>query len=239
MAKKPNDDLFEGTTMSFGEHLEELRVSLFRAVMGIAAGCLIGFFIANGVVRFFQMPLERAMERYYLDKALSDLVVKFKEVPVEVKRIILDEGLIPEPMQIEAGQLADTLRLNYPEKFEALDVPSSWYTEGDFLKDGAKLLIDALDGAGKGKGTSAQKRVWETLSAKERATVAALAKAGAPPDRKQESELLAVLNALADRRELYSAEELAGLTGPDSDRSIAIGLTNQENLLQLIYASRH
>ena len=29
-AKKPHDDLFEGTTMTFGEHLEELRVCLFR-----------------------------------------------------------------------------------------------------------------------------------------------------------------------------------------------------------------
>ena len=30
MAKRPNDDLFEGTTMSFGEHLEELRTALFE-----------------------------------------------------------------------------------------------------------------------------------------------------------------------------------------------------------------
>jgi hypothetical protein len=62
MAKKPTDDLFEKSTMSFGEHLEELRVCLFRGVAGIALGCVIGFFAANWVVRFFQSPLERAME---------------------------------------------------------------------------------------------------------------------------------------------------------------------------------
>jgi len=61
MAKKlQTDDLFEKSTMTFGEHLEELRVCLFRGVVGMALGCLIGFFIANWVVRFFQSPLERA-----------------------------------------------------------------------------------------------------------------------------------------------------------------------------------
>src|SRR5688572_1735385 len=71
-AKKTNDDLFEGTTMTFGEHLEELRVCLFRSVIGIALGCVIGFMIANNVVNFFQTPLTRAMERYYIDKAITD-----------------------------------------------------------------------------------------------------------------------------------------------------------------------
>ena len=30
MARQPNEDLFANTTMTFGEHLEELRVALFR-----------------------------------------------------------------------------------------------------------------------------------------------------------------------------------------------------------------
>jgi len=221
MVKKPNDDLFEGTTMSFGEHLEELRVSLFRAVMGILAGCLVGFFIANPVVRFFQGPLEGAMQRYYLDKQFSDLVVKFKEIPVEWKRMILDEGLILDPIQIETGQLAETLRLTYPEQFATLDLSPYWFTEGDFLDDKAQLFAKALAAAGQGAGSPAEKRVWEALTEKEHEQVTKLAKATAPLDRVQTSELLAVLNSLADRRELHAAAELADLTGPDSDRSIA------------------
>ena len=35
MSNHPNDDLFEDTKMSFGSHLEELRVSLFRGVVGL------------------------------------------------------------------------------------------------------------------------------------------------------------------------------------------------------------
>ena len=36
MAKHPHDDLLEKSTMSFGDHIEELRRCLFRGVVGIA-----------------------------------------------------------------------------------------------------------------------------------------------------------------------------------------------------------
>src|SRR5207248_4181212 len=130
MAKKPTDDLFEKSTMTFGEHLEELRVCLFRGVVGITVGCLIGFFVANHVVRFFQGPLERAMEKYYIEKALADFKTQYNVVPVEVQRMVIDDGLVPDPLQIEAAQLAESLRLIYPQQFSPLDVPRYWFTEG-------------------------------------------------------------------------------------------------------------
>ena len=42
MAKHPNDDLFEATTMTFGQHLEELRAALFKALAGLVVGVLSG-----------------------------------------------------------------------------------------------------------------------------------------------------------------------------------------------------
>ncbi len=235
MAKKLTDDLFEGTTMSFGEHLEELRVALFRGVLGIVAGCLVGFFVANMVVRFFQSPLERAMERYYIDKQLSDLVVKFKEIPVEWKRMILDDGLILEPLQIETGQLAETLRLTYPEQFGGLELSPYLFTEGD-LKDGqAQLLAQSLVAAGKGDVSPAAQRLWEALTDTERQQVTALAGATAPLTREQTSQLLVVLNSLAGRQELHAAAELADLRGPDSEQSIAA--QSSTNWIQSLFGS--
>ena len=35
MLKKPDDDLFKDSTMTFGEHLEELRVCLWKATLGL------------------------------------------------------------------------------------------------------------------------------------------------------------------------------------------------------------
>ena len=47
-----NKDLFEDTRMSFGEHLEDLRKALFKAAIGLAIGCAIGFTFANQVVEW-------------------------------------------------------------------------------------------------------------------------------------------------------------------------------------------
>ena len=47
MAKHSNEDLFEGTKMTFGEHLEELRVVLVRGLMGLVVGVLIGMMLTG------------------------------------------------------------------------------------------------------------------------------------------------------------------------------------------------
>ena len=222
-AKKPHDDLFEGTTMTFGEHLEELRVCLFRSVIGIALGCVIGFIIANNVVRFFQSPLERAMQRYYIDKALTDYGRDIGEVTVEIRRMILEEGLIPEFIQIEAGEVAHSLNAIYPEPFAQLRLSPHMFTPGDFLpsealrKQGAKSLVLDLAAAGKGDNETAQRRLWELLTPEDRKSVESLAAASGNLSADQIAQVAGVLNRLADKRELHEAPELADLTGPDAD----------------------
>ena len=46
-----DEDLFKGTTMTFGEHLEELRMCLFKAVVGLAAGFLVGLALSGRTVK--------------------------------------------------------------------------------------------------------------------------------------------------------------------------------------------
>ncbi len=51
MAKRAYDeDLFESTKMTFGEHLEELRKCFFKAGIGLALGMVIGLMGAVEVV---------------------------------------------------------------------------------------------------------------------------------------------------------------------------------------------
>jgi sec-independent protein translocase protein TatC len=216
VAKKPNDDLFETSTMTFGEHLEELRACLFRGVIGVAVGCVIGFMSANQVVRFFQKPLERAMERYYVDKAVGDYKLLFDEIPVEVERQILDEGLIPEPIQIDPSKLAAALRGTFPESFGGLEISQYWFTQGDFLLGGAGQLTQDLVAA-KERPKTAAGRMWELLSEEEQQVIEGLAKAEGKLDRQGEEKLLAVLNSLADKRELHESKQLAGIRGPGAD----------------------
>lgn len=66
MAKRTYDeDLFESTKMTFGEHLEELRKCFFKGGAGLALGMIVGLMFATDVVRFIQTPLTGALEEHY------------------------------------------------------------------------------------------------------------------------------------------------------------------------------
>ncbi|MCG8650785.1 MAG: twin-arginine translocase subunit TatC, partial [Pirellulales bacterium] len=70
---RPKDDLFENSTMTFGEHLEELRQCLVRAILWLAAGLIIGLFFADSVIIFVKTPLERAIQQFNADRDLHRL----------------------------------------------------------------------------------------------------------------------------------------------------------------------
>jgi len=67
------DDLFEKSSMTFGEHLEELRIALVKASIWLAAGMLIGIPMASRVVTYMQGPLERSLENFYKKKSLAEM----------------------------------------------------------------------------------------------------------------------------------------------------------------------
>ncbi|MEO1990858.1 MAG: twin-arginine translocase subunit TatC [Pirellulales bacterium] len=72
IGRKPDDeDLFEGSTMTFGEHLEELRICLVRAAMGLAVGVVIGFFLGRSVVHLIEQPLQKALGNYYTEQSVK------------------------------------------------------------------------------------------------------------------------------------------------------------------------
>ena len=58
--------------MSFGEHLEELRVALVRSLMGLAVGVVIGFFISKHVIHVVVTPLEASLKNYYIDETAKN-----------------------------------------------------------------------------------------------------------------------------------------------------------------------
>ena len=106
MSQLPNDDLFEATRMTFGEHLEELRTSLFKALGWLAVGTAFGMLLANNVVQMIQRPLVEALEIYYNDKALDELNDQYDEEPAqEVKEFVKNEKFIPEEVYIEVSEL--------------------------------------------------------------------------------------------------------------------------------------
>lgn len=73
MNRKINDDFFEGTSMSFGDHLEELRNCLFKAVIWLILGVCVGLFFGNRVVKFIERPVQDALVRYYQNKSIAQI----------------------------------------------------------------------------------------------------------------------------------------------------------------------
>jgi sec-independent protein translocase protein TatC len=71
MPRPSDEDLFQSSTMTFGEHLEELRVCLIRASLGLAVAVLVGFFVARPVVHLIEEPLRRALGKYYSERAIE------------------------------------------------------------------------------------------------------------------------------------------------------------------------
>ncbi len=69
---RAKDDLFDNSTMTFGEHLEELRSSLVKALVWLAIGLVIGLgFCANWVIRYVQAPLKAAIQEFNADRDLT------------------------------------------------------------------------------------------------------------------------------------------------------------------------
>ncbi len=62
------DDLFERSTMPFGEHLEHLRVTLIKAFCWLAFGTLVGLYFSDQVVQFIARPFRAQLRQYQLDK---------------------------------------------------------------------------------------------------------------------------------------------------------------------------
>ena len=62
------------STMSLGDHLEELRARLIMALLGLFIGTLISFTFGKGVIRFIEKPYYNVMTQY-VAKHVADVNV--------------------------------------------------------------------------------------------------------------------------------------------------------------------
>ena len=83
LALKKADDLFEKSSMSFGDHLEELRRTLLKASLWLAVGLCVGLPSATTVLNWMQVPLKISLARYY-DKMTKAEIAKSTGVDISV-----------------------------------------------------------------------------------------------------------------------------------------------------------
>jgi sec-independent protein translocase protein TatC len=59
------EDMFADTRMSFGDHLEELRTHLWRAIKGFIIAMILALCVGKYVVVFITAPVELQLQRFY------------------------------------------------------------------------------------------------------------------------------------------------------------------------------
>ena len=140
---EPRDDLFEHTKMSFGEHLEELRGAIFRALIGLVIGTLISLLFAKYVIAAIEKPLTEALDRFYAGRTLNDLEDVHGEIDDRLASRIEDDKLTYELRYIERDYLAAILRDMLPNDGNTAQDPD--HSPDDPSDDGTVRATSSAD----------------------------------------------------------------------------------------------
>src|SRR5437016_2622898 len=108
-----DQDPFADTRMTFGEHIEDLRGHLLRAIAGFLIALIVSFFIGPSVLRFISAPVERQLVAFYeervrnVEKELNagDPHLNELNAPAEV-RISLDRKELERQLGIKSDTKA-------------------------------------------------------------------------------------------------------------------------------------
>ena len=141
-----NKDLFEDTRMSFGEHLEDLRKALFKALIGLAIGCGIGFMFADQVVEWLNRPLVEAIGEYRVNRATKKMIDREGYVPTELQPW-LAEGHIPRQVHIDPAHLLDALREVVPDLGSTIKLDPYGFTPAQLPVDSVASICKSLAGS--------------------------------------------------------------------------------------------
>ena len=134
-----SDDFFADTRMSFGDHIEELRTHLIRAIVGFFAGMAISLLLGNLVVDFITAPVEAQLMKFYQRRAEK---LK-KELEEGSEKLGSLNQPTPMPTLISRGEFRELLRRSGvpvgEDKGDAVDElipvpllyrPMSWALQG-------------------------------------------------------------------------------------------------------------
>lgn len=127
--------------MTFGEHLEELRGALVKAIIWLLAGLLIGLVFANQVVRYVQQPLKQAIVKYNADRDLAKLGLNATDNPDidEDKIAVFHEFLLSNAL---VAELVYTLPAKTADSAGPADSP-----EKDLAPAGGEGTSEAIEQA--------------------------------------------------------------------------------------------
>lgn len=102
-------DLFDDTSMTFGEHLEVLRVHVFRAVLGIVIAVSITLFFGDRIFYWLRTPVENAMRASGMEEITIDIpkesFYSYLKSLFAAKETSEPELIVEDPAALRADQL--------------------------------------------------------------------------------------------------------------------------------------
>ncbi len=118
------DDLFEKSSMTFGEHLEELRVALVKSSLWLAGGMIIGLLLATKVVAYMQGPLEASLENFYKKQSVREMSASAgSEVSVDLETWMKENKVVSQTVWVD------------PRRLELMGSGSEKSVDSSFLRD--------------------------------------------------------------------------------------------------------
>lgn len=161
MKKPHDDDLFKDSVMTFGEHLEELRSCLFKAVIGLFVGFLIGLYFADWVVNVIQAPLVTALQQYYLEDALAEYKKINPDYTEEDLDKIHEQRMAYHIEYVQPDKLLDALRPHYPNLRLEPNESGNAVNEKDTTESGKETVSSEKETAEK-DATKTEKKASDT-----------------------------------------------------------------------------
>ena len=221
--RQPNEDLFESSRMSFGDHLEELRKVLIKALYGVAIGCVFGFLFANQVVQVLVQPLKNAIEEYETQDAKVELTGKYNFVPPEYLPWIDDERMAPRQVKIAPKELVEAISELVPDLGTTIKVePYSFRQENIESGKLAEFCQQLSSPSGSDKEVVAKRKaLWAALSPIDHATLKRVAATKGEASQADTQSVVGVINQLSKNESIYKltefeeelAEKPSGLAG--------------------------
>ncbi|MBC7965272.1 MAG: twin-arginine translocase subunit TatC, partial [Fuerstia sp.] len=135
-------DLFDDTTMTFGEHLEVLRVHVFRAVLGIFIAVSITLFFGDRIFSVLRTPVENAMKARGIENMTIDVpkesFYSYLKSLFSAKSTTPAQTVVEDPALLQPDQLRVVI-----QKSELLKAVGQAAPAGEGADNPVSLIITA------------------------------------------------------------------------------------------------
>ncbi len=195
----PEEDFFDDSRMSFGEHLEELRKVLIKASIALAIGCCVGFYFAEEVVQVLNRPLVDAINEFELSAARGRMEGETGYIPPDLVPWFEEDGYVPRKFRVDMDELIGELRQQIPDLGESIKVRGDIFQGTDFESGQALGLIKQLSSQSPAGDSTAEhlQAIWKKVPESKQKQLQAMAKKSELADVDLE-QLAGVLNSIAE-----------------------------------------